>query len=292
MVLNDDALCLSGPISSKEGSCWPMFRPWVFSSLLCVTMLFVSAGAQQSSPDVVATNPPSFEVASIKPSRSGSGNHNWDSSTDRVAIENYSLRDLIASAYGLKSDAQVLGGPQWLGKMHFDIAAKVDDAEVAKLRSMTAPEQSKEWNLMLQSLLADRFALKVTPGERTVPVYALVVAKSGLKLTPAAANETGHSISGDNAHMTATAISMDTLADDLTTMPESDNRVVVNRTGLTIDYDFKLDWTHDRGNGNPEDAQYPGLFTALREQLGLKLKPDMGLVSVVVVEAAVEPALD
>lgn len=145
---------------------------------------------------------------------------------------------------------------------------------------------------MLQSLLADRFGLKVSRGERTIPVYALVIAKSGLKLTPAAANETDHGISGNSAHMTATATSMDALADDLTTMPESDNRVVVNRTGLTTDYDFKLDWTRDRGNGIPEDAKYPGFFTALREQLGLELKPGTGLVSVVVVEAAVEPALD
>lgn len=269
-----------------------MFRPRVFSLLLCVMLPVEPAGAQQVSPTVAAAVPPSFEVASIKPSRPGSGNHNWDSSTDRVTIENYSLRDLIASAYGLKSNAQVLGGLQWLDKMHFDIAAKVDDAEVARLRSMTPPEQSKEWKLMLQSLLDDRFGLKVSPGERTIPVYALVIAKSGLKLTPAAANETGHSISVNNAHMTATAISMDSLADDLTTMPESDNRVVVNRTGLAINYDFELDWTRDRGNGIPEDAQYPSLFTALREQLGLELKPGTGLVSVVVVEAAVEPTLD
>jgi uncharacterized protein (TIGR03435 family) len=269
-----------------------MIQSWVFSLSLCVMMFVAPACAQQSSPAVAATNPPSFEVASIKPSRPGSGNHNWDSSTDRVTIENYSLRDLIASAYGLKSNAQVLGGLQWLDKMHFDIAAKVDDAEVAKLRSMTTFEQKKDWNLMLQSLLADRFGLKASPGERTIPVYALVIAKSGLKLRPAAANETGHTISGHNTHMTATAISMDSLADDLTTMPESDNRVVVNRTGLTIDYDFELDWTRDRGNGIPEDAQYPSLFTALREQLGLELKPGTGLVSVVVVEAAVEPALD
>jgi uncharacterized protein (TIGR03435 family) len=270
-----------------------MIRPWTFNSLICVMTFVAPARAQQGWPTVTtAQAPPSFEVATIKPSRPGSGNHNWDSSTDRVTIENYSLRDLIASAYGLKSNAQVLGGLQWLDKMHFDIAAKVDDEEVAKLRSMTSLDQSKEWNLMLQSLLADRFSLEVSRGERTIPVYALVIAKSGIKLTPAAANEVDHSISGNSAHMTATATSMDTLADDLTTMPESDNRVVVNRTGLTIDYDFKLDWTRDRGNGIPEDAKYPGFFTALREQLGLELKPGTGLVSVVVVEAAVEPALD
>ena len=87
-----------------------MTRPLVFSSLLCVMMFVAYADAQQASPNFASADPPSFEVASIKPSRPGSGNHNWDSSTDLVTIENYSLRDLIASAYGLKSNAQVLGG--------------------------------------------------------------------------------------------------------------------------------------------------------------------------------------
>jgi uncharacterized protein (TIGR03435 family) len=68
--------------------------------------------------------------------------------------------------------------------------------------------------------------------------------------------------------------------------------VVLNRTGLTGEYDFKMDWTRDRGNGIPPDAPYPGLFTALEEQLGLKLKSQKGDVSVVVVDAASEPAFD
>ena len=264
----------------------------------CLLLAVLSFGftvlhAQQPLSAVAATDKqPSFEVASIKPSKPDDGNHDWDSDADRLTIENYSLRDLIASAYGLKSNSQVLGGPDWLDKRHFDISAKVDDTELAKLKSMTRSEQSKEFNLMMQTLLAERFGLKVSHDHRTIPVYALVVTKSGIKFALAATNDDKHNLSVHNTHMVSAGVPMDALANYLTQMRESDGRVVVDRTGLTGDYDFKLDWTKDRGDGIPPDAQYPGLITALHEQLGLELKPDKAPVDVVVVESASEPELD
>ena len=261
-------------------------------ALAVLAVPFAASQAQQRDSAAAIEKLPSFEVASIKPSRPGEGNHDWDSNSDRVTIENYSLRDLIASAYNLKPDSQVLGGPEWLDNKHFDIAAKVDDVELAKLKTMTGNDIRNEWNQMMQSLLADRFRLKVRRDQRTIPVYALVVVKSGQKLALATAKETNHSLSGQNSHLTATAISMASLANYLTHVNEAESRVVVDRTGLTGDFNFKLDWTRDRGNGIPPDAQYPGLFTALREQLGLELKPDKAPVDVVVVESAKEPEFD
>ena len=233
---------------------------------------------------------PSFEVASIKPSKRDAGHH-WDSNEDRVRIEGYSLRDLIAYAYGLKSNSQVLGGPDWIDKQRFDISAKVDDAEVAKIRAMSRHEKGKAWNMMMQSLLANRFGLRVHSGQKRMPVFALVVAKSGNRCKPAAASK-GYSLSIHDGHMTAVAISMDMLADSLTREPESGHRVVVNRTGLIGDYDFAMDWTPDRGDGVPPDAQYPGLFTTLHEQLGLELKANKASVDAIVVDAAEKPEFD
>jgi len=91
--------------------------------------------------------------------------------------------------------------------------------------------------------------------------------------------------------MTAKAISMRSLADWFVYLPECD-RVVVDRTGLTGEYDFTLNWTEDSGQGVPPDALLPGLFTALREQLGLELKPDIAPIDVVVVDAAKQPDFD
>jgi uncharacterized protein (TIGR03435 family) len=135
-------------------------------------------------------------------------------------------------------------------------------------------------------------------GFSTVPIYALVIAKGGPKLTPLPPDpgagspkaERGHSVAERIGLMTATAISITSLAERLTLMPDCDP-VVLDRTGLTGDYDLKLDWTEEKGKGVPADAQYPGLFTALQE-LGLKLEPQRGPVAVVFVETVSEPVFD
>jgi uncharacterized protein (TIGR03435 family) len=272
----------------------------VFVILLLSSGSLSITGAQEPAAGTGSSNQASFEVASIKPSKPGDGNHNWNSGGDRLSIENYTLRRLIRSAYGLKSDSQVLGGPEWMGKQAFDIEAKFSDAEIARMQKMTGRERFHEAQVQLRALLADRFQLKATQETRSIPVYALVVAKTGAKLTPSAPqldadgkprSDKSHTLNDSNGHLTAIAISMSGFADGFVYQPECD-RVVIDRTGLTGEYDFKLNWTQDDGNGIPQDAQYPGLFTALREQLGLELKPDKAPVAVVVVGAAKEPELD
>jgi uncharacterized protein (TIGR03435 family) len=270
--------------------CMPPRRMLVLACLLAAIAGPALAFAQAPAND----KPPAFEVAAIKLTKPEDNSHNWNGTRDRISIENYTLRALICSAYGLKSDTQVLGGPDWLDKQAFDITAKIEDADLEKMRSMTPEDRQKKRNQMLQSLLAERFQLKVHSEQRTMPVYALVQTKSGAKLTPAAAAtpNTGHSLLTSNGRMTALAISMDSLADDLTRTPETGNRVVLNHTGLTGDYDFKLNWSQDWGSGTPPDAELPGLFTALEEQLGLKLQSEKGSVPVVVIDSAEKPTID
>src|SRR6202041_401019 len=100
---------------------------------------------------------PSFEVATVNPTRPDDTNQRWDSGGDRVSIENYTLRQLIKAAYDIKSDSQILSGPEWMSKQRFDIAAKIDDDEVAKLKKMSRAEREQAPKLMLQALLAQRF---------------------------------------------------------------------------------------------------------------------------------------
>ncbi|MGB6721344.1 MAG: TIGR03435 family protein [Terracidiphilus sp.] len=250
-------------------------------------------GAQESLPEASAEQPPSFEVAAIKPGKPDDQNHSWNDSTNRISIENYTLRRLISVAYELKSESQVVGGPKWIDQQTFDIAAKIDDAEVAKLRKMTSAARHAERDLMLQSFLVDRFGLKLIWGKRKLPIFALVVAKSGAKFLPSAEKDGGASnISGYNGQVSATNISMDEFAHYLAILDEVGDHVVLNRTDLQGRYDLRLNFTRDHGNGVPADAAYPGLFTALPEQLGLELKPDKGPVDVAIVKAASEPAVD
>jgi len=262
--------------------------------LLSASIFPPTLGAQARSKTEVADQLPHFEVAAIKPSKPDDQSHNWNGSADRILIENYTLRRLIRSAYGLKSDSQILGGPDWIDKQSFDINAKIDDAEIAKMAKMDRVAKQRERNAMLQSLLVERFGLKARLDHRTMPVYALVVSKSGAKLTPTspATAAKGHNINTNNGRMTASAISMDSFADDLAYQSETAGRMVLNQTGLAGEYDFKLEWAEDNGDGTSSDPARADLFTALQEQLGLKLKPEQGSVEVVVVEAATKPAYD
>jgi uncharacterized protein (TIGR03435 family) len=267
----------------------------IFFMFLVGVVNVPSTNAQAKPVVAPADEVPRFEVAAIKPSKPENRGHNSTrGSADRMLIQNYTLRDLIRLAYDLKTDSQILSGPDWLDKQAFDINAKIEDSEIARMKTMDWPAMQRERNAMLRSLLSERFALKAHLDDRKMPVYALVVAKSGAKLTPTspATAAKGHNISTRNGHMTASATSMDAFADDLDYRPETGGRMVLNRTGLTEEYDFKLNWALDNGDGTSADPALPGLFTALREQLGLKLQPEKGEVRVVVVESATKPTFD
>ena len=243
--------------------------------------------SQQAPPAATSDNSPRLEVASIKPSRPDGRGRKLHPSADRITIENLTLKELIVYAYGLEDNSQVLGGPDWLDKTHFDIAGRASDTEVARLRSMSADDQRKEWGVILQPFLAERFRLKVSLEKRTIPIYALVIAKSGPKLKAATVGEKGQSTLWNDRRMTWTATSMDNLAYYLTRV---EGRVVVNRTGLTGFYDFTLDWSWDEDSSS--EAYAADLLTALHEQLGLELKPDKGPVDVAAVELAAMPEFD
>jgi uncharacterized protein (TIGR03435 family) len=263
-------------------------------AFLAGSLVYPSAHAQQPAP---AAKLPTFEVATIRPSKPGRWGEDFDESNNTLTIQNYSLRHLIREAYRLKSDSQIIGAPAWAENERFDVVAKMDDAEVARMDKMDGDESDREWDRMLQSLLADRFELRATRGSRTLPVFALVVTHSGSKLKPTPPKLSGapDSDSGINIHngeLTARAASMDNFADTLTGMRDMANRVVLNRTGLPGNFDFQLDWARDRGDGASQDSPYPGLFTALEEQLGLKLKSARATVDVVVIESAEEPSVN
>jgi uncharacterized protein (TIGR03435 family) len=267
----------------------------LFAIMVGLLLADTPAAIAQSKPvRATADETSHFEVAAIKLSNPDAQGQNWHGSADRILVQNYTLRRLIRSAYGLKTDAQILGGPDWIDKQAFDINAKIDDAEIAKMKTMSREAKRREDNAMLRSLLVERFALKAHLDQRTMPVYALVLDKSGAKLTPASAATAakGNNIDTTNGHMTASAISMDMFADDLAYQRETGGRMVLNRTGLAGEFDFKLNWAQDNGDDTSADPALAGLFTALREQLGLRLQPDKGEVQVVVIESASKPTFD
>ena len=279
-----------------------------------VTIVAVIAPRAQA-PD---TKPPTFEVASVKPSMNGSQTRSEINLGGRYTATNMSPLALIRTAYRLQG-FQLVGAPSWLGTQHFDIVAKADgDLFPSNLVSNTP----RPLELALRGLLADRFQLLVHNETRQLPIYALVVARTDGRLGSnlvrsmidcvafIAAARGGASPPppvGDQAppcsarsglgRLSGNSIALAQLAGFLA--PYVD-RAVVDQTDLTGVFNFDLTWTPDQPSPNTvrpdERAVVPpnatSIFTAVQEQLGLKLEPTRGPVDVLVIDHVEKPSED
>jgi uncharacterized protein (TIGR03435 family) len=261
-----------------------------------------------------AQAPPSFDAASVKPNTSG----DWRKSIGpapggRFLATNNTLRDLIPFAFGVPqamAAIRIVGGPNWIDEDRFDVVAKVDGT--------WTPQQM---SAMLRGLLVDRFALVAHRETREMPTYALVVASPNPHLRRSEIDQaacdarreaiqrrepvpavppgskpvcpTGRTVPGS---ITAVGWSFETLA---TTLSPWVGRMIVDRTQLSGLFDFELTWTPDQQTRMPDDAppiaidpNGPSIFTALQEQLGLKLESARGPVDVVVIDSVRRPTPD
>jgi uncharacterized protein (TIGR03435 family) len=247
---------------------------------------------------------PEFEVASIKP----------HTSSERRIVEmmplpggrfnaiNATLKLLISRAYGVQ-DYQLSGGPGWIDSDPYDIVAKTEEGSGAK------------WIECLQALLEDRFKLTFHRESKEMPAYALVVAKGGPKLHESkedcpprppglprlpAPGETpsipcGGMLMGRN-QVSGEKIAISQIA---TYLSRTMRRPVMDKTALTGKYDIKIEWTPDQNQvqvapgaptQSPPESSGPSIFTALQEQLGLKLESQKGLVEVLVIDHVEQPS--
>ena len=214
-----------------------------------------------------------FEVASVKPNRSGSGSSSSHDGHGRISATNCSLLDYITRAYGVR--LYQVSGPDWLSSEKYDIVAKSPDG--------TPSDQTMP---MLQKLLEDRFKLTMHRTTRELPVYELVTAKNGPKLKEVEAG--GSNTNSGRGHMTAQRTSVRFLSEFLSRQMD---RPVLDMTGLKGVYDFTLDWTPDespsaKAEGAIDAPKSPSLLTALQEQLGLKLQGRKAPIEILVVDHA------
>jgi uncharacterized protein (TIGR03435 family) len=221
-------------------------------------------------------NRPAFEVASLKPDKSGTGVDRIKRIGGSWIIENVSLKRLIGMAYGVAEGTDYLfKGPDWWDTENFDIAAKFPPA--------TSDSQVL---LMLQRLLDERFKLKLHHESREFPVYALVVDKHGSKVHPSA-TPGAYRFSARDGHGVGTSVTMAMFANRLS---KEVGRPVVDFTGLTGQFDLTLDWQPEALPLDKPDAvsDRPSIFSALPEQLGLKLESRRVSLDVLVVDATVK----
>lgn len=255
----------------------------------------IQAGPDTSQPivPVVAGGKPAFDVASIKINNNPDGPV-WFSAPapGRVLLINQSVRQLIYNSYSVQ-EHQVIGGSDWLRTVRFDVEAT---AEGAPSQSQMLP--------MIRTLLADRFHLVMHTESRQLPIYRLVVARGdrrlGSRLRPSvcewAWRGPGPNIrgvcgnSGGRGSMISQGINMRNLAAQLGRPDRGGlDRPVVNETGLDGTFDLELTWSPDAPPGTSQPPDAVSIFTALEEQLGLKLLPAMGPVDVMVIDRVSRP---
>jgi uncharacterized protein (TIGR03435 family) len=216
----------------------------------------------------------SFEVVSIHRNMSGGQNTGIDKRGGRITVTNGSMKTLLRNAYDLQS-FQFANEPGWLDSDMFDIVATTGSGDDIPL------DQLKE---MLRNLLADRFKLRFHWETRQGPVYALVVAKDGPKLKTDADGppRINGQRDGHRGSSKGTAAPIALLASNLSNQVK---RIVIDKTGLIGTYDWMLAWDPEPA----EDSTAPSIFTAVQEQLGLKLEAQKGPVETLVIDNAERP---
>jgi uncharacterized protein (TIGR03435 family) len=253
---------------------------------LIMALATATAGAQAPPP---RPHFDAFDVATVKPIEADAkaGRFFKMEGQNRWIATNYTLKNLIALAYDL-NPRTISGGPSWVDSQQFNIEAITPgDVRPTRLEQMQ----------MLRALLVERFKLTFHRQPKEFSIYELSIVKGGPKLKPAAQPDDPPQIIGivypGKIEVPAKSVTMD----DFVAMLQRAtlDRPTLNKTGLTGKYDFTLTWAQDETQYGgevpkaPEDAQSPPLFTAIQEQLGLKLEPTHGMVSTLVIDTVDHP---
>jgi len=262
-----------------------------------------------------ATGPrPSFAVASIRPSQPDDYIARRDFRADSFTTNAMTLKQIISYAYGVTFDRELEGGPGWVRADKFDIEAKPDETKIPALSKLSHDDLDEQMRLMVQSLLAERFHLAVSFQKKELTVFALVIAKSGLKCTKIEAKTPLAALPPPRFHWTALppppppsgyipptpeekriltqTMHMRTqywpfwlVVTAISHEPELEGRPVIDKTGLEGSYDCEASWSR-------VDSDCPGssFFTAIQEQMGLKLEPSKEPVEVVLIDHVEQPS--
>ncbi len=260
-------------------------------TLLLAAVLSACIACAQSPATAPATA--TFDVAAIRENTNSADGHHHiynDPAESHFRTVNLPIKDLIQFAYGIPN-SQILGGAAWLDSAMYDIDAKSDVSVDARLKALPTVDARHRKQLMVQALLAERFQLRTHDETRQLPLFDLIVAKGGIKFKPD--NSVGNVVDTGRNRLHISGM-QDTVAILARELAQVLGRVVVNKTAVSGSYDLTLRWTPENApppllNGAPDPNAPPDLFTAIQEQLGLKLESAKGPVGVLVIDHIERP---
>ena len=247
---------------------------------VCLTALAVTVAcrARQSAAEASDTQSRAYEVASIRPSAPNPTEASMTNiAGNRFIARNDSVKQMVYFAYDISSSDYISNLPNWTDSARFDIEARLEDKAAHE-------SEMERTRAILRALLTDRFMLKSHYERRDRPVYALIVDRHGSKVKEATATD-GYEWSIRRGHIHLRAATVIPFAKGLSSMVGCP---VVDKTGLTGRYNIDLEWAPDELQGTSDAG--PSIFTALREQLGLKLVPAKAPVDVLVVDHIEKPS--
>jgi len=263
--------------------------------LKLITIALMAAVGLGQTQNVDSSARPEFEVASIKPDNVDQ--MNWRVGRPMgggLVTRGITTKFLIGLAYDVK-DFQILDGPSWIGREQYSIDAKPGDNPKGPILSLYLTKQQKEddeWHLRIQSLLADRFQLKIHKETREGQVYFLVVAKNGPKFRESKFDESALAkgmmpgLQMRPYQLTGTSADIHLLTEELSRRL---GRKVINQTGLDGEYNFDLRWAPAAADGDSV-PDGPSIFTAVQEQLGLKLESGKASVDGIIIDHIEKPS--
>ena len=257
---------------------------WTVAGLLVGGQIWAqdSAGIPAKKPLMMAKDAdPDWEVTTVRPSAPSDRGDSIDTDGRTVTITRYSVQGMLLWGYGVQK-SQLVGLPEWAKTQRFDIdgvASVEGKPDIMQLRAM------------LRKILDERFGMKLHREQRELPVYALVVAKSGPRLTlnTTSRNGLGEQQNTQSNGQQTVRYKNATMLELAQTLMFDVDRPVVDKTGLTGRYDVELRWTVDESKTPTDSNAAPGLFTAIQEQLGLKLEATKAMADVLVVDGVQKP---
>jgi uncharacterized protein (TIGR03435 family) len=268
-----------------------MFRHLPFGPILLFALALTPRAIAQAALNpaaksiAMAAKLPAYDVVSIHQNKTGNGDWSLDTTDDGLIAGNCPLLLIVQAAYNLNNPDLISGISGPLDSAHFDIKAKIAARDGATPRKFT----DDELQAMLIPVLADRFHLRIHIVPKKMTVYEIVVAKRGPKFKlaePEAHGSMNFGFANNDNTLTAKKATMSELADFLSESPL--HSIVVDRTGLKGYGDFTLKWSSDAAEeqGGPNVIS---IYTAIQDQLGLKLQPAKLPVDTLVIDHAEMP---